>query len=300
MDQLVQHIESIVFVSESPISFKEIKSCLEETFETKFKKPALEKAIDELKEKYQEEHFSFEFLEIAGGFQFLTKPSFHNSVGTLLRQNNKRRLSKAALETLSIIAYKQPVVKSEMEKIRGVSCDYSVQKLLEKELIAIVGRSEAPGRPLMYGTSEKFMDYFGLKSLDDMPKPKDFKEPDNEIGEQAPIDESSAAAPVEEVPADAQPTANEEANVADVEDAMNEIETPTEEPTEDAPAIEEETTEEEETITESTSDDDNALNEDADDYESLSDDSEEDLPTEKLPSSEEDAPSEDSPSNDDE
>ena len=299
MDQLVQHIESIVFVSESPISFKEIKSCLEETFETKFKKPALEKAIDELKEKYQEEHFSFEFLEIAGGFQFLTKPSFHNSVGTLLRQNNKRRLSKAALETLSIIAYKQPVVKSEMEKIRGVSCDYSVQKLLEKELIAIVGRSEAPGRPLMYGTSDKFMDYFGLKSLDDMPKPKDFKEPDNEIGEQAPIDESSANAPVEEISADAQPTANEEANVADVEDAMNEIETSIDEPTEDAPAIEEEIADEEGTITAST-DDDNALSEDADDYENLSDDSEEDLPTEELPSSEEDAPSEDSPSNDDE
>ncbi|MEM1122118.1 MAG: SMC-Scp complex subunit ScpB, partial [Bacteroidota bacterium] len=132
IDQLAQHIESIVFVSESPISFKEIKGCLEETFETKFKKATLEKAIEELKEKYQAEHFSFEFLEIANGYQFLTKPAFHNSVGTLLRQNNKRRLSKAALETLSIIAYKQPVTKSEMEKIRGVSCDYSVQKLLEK------------------------------------------------------------------------------------------------------------------------------------------------------------------------
>jgi len=225
MDQLAQHIESIVFVSESPISFKEIKSCLEVTFETKFKKPALEKAIDELRTKYQEEQFSFEFLEIAGGFQFLTKPAFHNSVGTLLRQNNKRRLSKAALETLSIIAYKQPVVKSEMEKIRGVSCDYSVQKLLEKELIVMVGRSEAPGRPLLYGTSEKFMDYFGLKSLDEMPKPKDFRDPDNEIGEQAPIDESVAAAPVAEMLADvppSSPTANEDA-VVPIIDAETEV-----------------------------------------------------------------------------
>ena len=212
MDQLAQHIESIVFVSEAPISFKEIKSCLEETFETKFKKTALEEAIEELKTKYQAAQFSFEFLEIAGGFQFLTKPAFHNSVGTLLKQNNKRRLSRAALETLSIIAYKQPVPKSEMEKIRGVSCDYSVQKLLEKELIAIVGRSEAPGRPLLYGTSEKFMDYFGLKSLADMPKPKDFKEPDNEIGEQAPIDETTTATPITELSTDkAPPTANEEA-----------------------------------------------------------------------------------------
>lgn len=229
MDQLAQHIESIVFVSESPVSFKEIKGCLEETFETKFKKPALEKAIAELKEKYQAEHFSFEFLEIANGYQFLTKPAFHNSVGTLLRQNNKRRLSKAALETLSIIAYKQPVVKSEMEKIRGVSCDYSVQKLLEKELIAIVGRSEAPGRPLLYGTSEKFMNYFGLKSLEEMPKPKDFQEPDNEIGEQAPIDESAATAPVTEVATpDAKPTPNEEIDLSAVEEAMESVEIPTE------------------------------------------------------------------------
>jgi len=295
MDQLAQHIESIVFVSETPISFKEIKNCLETAFEAKFKKPALEEAIDELKAKYQEEQFSFEFLEIAGGFQFLTKPAFHNSVGTLLRQNNKRRLSKAALETLSIIAYKQPVVKSEMEKIRGVSCDYSVQKLLEKELIIIVGRSEAPGRPLLYGTSEKFMDYFGLKSLDEMPKPKDFRDPDNEIGEQAPIDESLATAPIAEILADAQPTANEaavvEANESEIEvvDLQTEAQTQPEEttisieesielkndseapiaitqPTEDIPPVE--TVENE---IESTAE---TLSEDTEDYENLDADSE--------------------------
>jgi len=152
----------------------------------------------------------------------LTKPAFHNSVGTLLRQNNKRRLSRAALETLSIIAYKQPVPKSEMEKIRGVSCDYSVQKLLEKELVAIVGRSDAPGRPLLYGTSEKFMDYFGLKSLDEMPKPKDFKEPDNEIGEQAPIDETTAATPIAELlPSDVAPTPNEDAVIEATEEPIS-------------------------------------------------------------------------------
>lgn len=209
MDQLAQHIESIVFVSESPISLKEIKVCLEEAFETKIKKLDLEKAIEELKTKYQEDHYSFEFLEIADGYQFLTKPAFHNSVGTLLKQTNRRRLSKAALETLSIIAYKQPVPKSELEKIRGVSCDYSVQKLLEKELIAIVGRSDSPGRPLLYGTSEKFMEYFGLKNIADMPKPKDFKDPDNEIGEQAPIDETAEVAPKEEQVEDGQPAATE-------------------------------------------------------------------------------------------
>ncbi len=321
MDQLAQHIESIVFVSQSPISFKEIKSCLETTFESKFKKPALEKAIDELKAKYQEEQFSFEFLEIAGGFQFLTKPAFHNSVGTLLRQNNKRRLSKAALETLSIIAYKQPVVKSEMEKIRGVSCDYSVQKLLEKELIVMVGRSEAPGRPLLYGTSEKFMDYFGLKSLDEMPKPKDFKDPDNEIGEQAPIDESVATAPVTEIlaNADAQPTANEaavvEANESEIEvvglptveqipDETATADIPTEEQIlpEEATLVEASMENADEESIETTPPTEDAqpvevteneiesvaetLSEDPEDYENLTTDSEEDLPTTEDVSSE--------------
>jgi len=321
MDQLAQHIESIVFVSQSPISFKEIKSCLETTFESKFKKPALEKAIDELKAKYQEEQFSFEFLEIAGGFQFLTKPAFHNSVGTLLRQNNKRRLSKAALETLSIIAYKQPVVKSEMEKIRGVSCDYSVQKLLEKELIVMVGRSEAPGRPLLYGTSEKFMDYFGLKSLDEMPKPKDFKDPDNEIGEQAPIDESVATAPVTEIlaNADVQPTANEaavvEANESEIEvvglptveqipDETATADIPTEEQIlpEEATLVEASMENADEESIETTPPTEDAppvevteneiesvaktLSEDPEDYENLTTDSEEDLPTTEDVSSE--------------
>ena len=206
MDHLAQHIESLIFTAESPISFAEIKACLQESFDIKFKKPALTKAIGQLIEKYQQEAFSFELVEIAGGYQFLTKATYHTTVGVYLKQTTKKRLSRAALETLSIIAYKQPVAKSEMEKIRGVSCDYSVHKLLEKELVAIVGRSEGPGKALLYGTSEKFMDYFGLKSITDLPKPKDFKEPDNEIGEKAPIDEDAPLAkiqsnsPDEEIP----------------------------------------------------------------------------------------------------
>ncbi len=191
MDHLVQHIESLIFTSQSPITVGEIRNCLKDSFDTKFKKGPIEKALASLKEKYQEEHFSFELVEIAGGFQFLTKTSYHNTIGTYLKQKTKKRLSKAALETLSIIAYKQPVVKSEMEKIRGVSCDYAVQKLLEKELVAIVGRGDGPGKPLQYGTSTKFMDYFGLKNIEDLPQPKDFREPDNEIGEKAPIDEDT-------------------------------------------------------------------------------------------------------------
>ncbi len=189
VDKLSQHIEALVFSSEKPVSIQEIKSCLENVFETKINPKAIESALEKLVERYQEEQFAFELVAIAGGYQFLTKGAFHPTVGAYLRQITKRRLSKAALETLSIIAYKQPVTKSEMERIRGVSCDYSVQKLLEKELIDIAGRSEAPGRPLLYGTSEKFMDYFGINSTKDLPKPKDFKEPETSIGEAAPIEE---------------------------------------------------------------------------------------------------------------
>jgi segregation and condensation protein B len=189
LDYLIPHIESLIFTSAQPISLKEIKNCLEDVLEAKFKDEELLNAIQQLQERYQEEHFAIELVEIAEGYQLLTKAAYHNTVGTYLRQSTRKRLSRAALETLSIIAYKQPVTKSELEKIRGVSCDYSIQKLLEKELVAILGRDEGPGRPLLYGTSDKFMDYFGLKSLKDLPKPKDFKEADFQIGEKAPIEE---------------------------------------------------------------------------------------------------------------
>lgn len=190
MKQLVQQIESLIFTAASPISFKEISNCLEESFGMKFHKEELEKSLDAIRERYAEEQYAFELTEIAGGYQFLTKGSYHNTIGTYLKQTTRKRLSRAAMETLSIIAYKQPTTKSEMENIRGVSCDYSIQKLLEKELVSILGRSDAPGRPLLYGTSPKFMDYFGINSLEDLPKPKDFKNPDSEVGEKAPMEES--------------------------------------------------------------------------------------------------------------
>lgn len=190
MDKLVQHIEAIIFSSENPISYKEIKNCLEQSMETRLKKDMIEDAIQGVVNRYKEDSFAFEVVEISGGYQFLTKGAYHHTISTLLKQKAKKRLSKSALETLSIIAYKQPTIKTEVEAIRGVSCDYSIQKLLEKELIAIVGRSDAPGRPLVYATGEKFMNYFGLKSIKDLPKIKDFSTEDNSIGEEKSIEET--------------------------------------------------------------------------------------------------------------
>ncbi len=196
-DQLEQQIEALIFASESPVTIKEIKGALEEAFEAKFSEEEISEAIAGLRERYSDEAFAIEVVPIAGGYQFLSKGAYHPVIGTWLKQRMKKRLSRAALETLAIIAYKQPVTKADMEKIRGVSCDYSVQKLLEKELVTIVGRSEGPGKPLLYATSEKFMDYFGIKDISDLPKPKDFKMPDSEIGEQAPIEEEVAPQPLQ-------------------------------------------------------------------------------------------------------
>ena len=144
----------------------------------------IESAIYELRKKYNQDDFSFALEHLAGGYLFLTKPAYQSSISILLRQQSQKRLSTAQLETLSIVAYKQPITKGEIEQIRGVNSDYSVQKLLEKELIEIKGKSEGVGKPLIYGTSEKFMEYFGINSIQDLPQPKDFAQPDNQIGEE--------------------------------------------------------------------------------------------------------------------
>ncbi len=195
MDHLAQHIESLIFVAEKPISLEDIKDSLDNAYEVDIKEDLLQETIQNLRAKYDSEDFAMHLVEISNGFQFLTKPSYHNTIGNFLKLHTKKRLSRAALETLAIISYKQPVSKSDMEKVRGVSCEYAVQKLLEKELVEIVGRSPGPGRPLLYGTSEKFLEYFGIKSIADLPKLKEIQSTENSIGEAAPITEEMS--PVE-------------------------------------------------------------------------------------------------------
>ena len=134
----------------------------------------VESCIEGIHEKYQSEFYPFEVNESGGGWQFLTKKDFHKTIAQLNGDKFLKRLSTAAMETLAIIAYKQPITKGEIESIRGVNSDYSIQKLLEKELIVITGRSEhLPGKPLVYATSRNFMDYFGINSAEDLPKIKE-------------------------------------------------------------------------------------------------------------------------------
>jgi segregation and condensation protein B len=185
MNLLKQHIEALIFCSEQAISLKEISASLKITFGWEVEEQDVLNAIEEIRIKYQSEEFSFELNEIADGYEFFTKKEFHATISALIQHKAKKKLSVAQMETLAIIAYKQPVSKTEVENIRGVNCDYAVQKLLEKELIEIQGKAETPGRPIIYRTSDSFMDYFGIKSVKDLPQLKDIHPEQNEIGTSA-------------------------------------------------------------------------------------------------------------------
>ena len=174
---IIPHIEALIFAAERPLTTLELCDLVNNALgfiEDRASLDQTEAAIEAIKEKYAAEFYPFEVRESGGGWQFLTKKDYHKTVAQINGDKFLKRLSTAALETLSIIAYKQPITKGEMEAIRGVSCDYAVQKLLEKELIVILGRNEKlPGHPLVYGTSRSFMDYFGINSPEDLPKIKE-------------------------------------------------------------------------------------------------------------------------------
>jgi segregation and condensation protein B len=177
ISNLILHIEALLFASDRPLTAIDLTELINNAFgfmEEKVTTEQIQTAIDGIVDKYSSEFYPFGLRESGGGWQFLTKKDFHKTVAQLNGEKFLKRLSTAALETLSIIAYKQPITKSEIEAIRGVSCDYSIQKLLEKELIVITGRNEElPGKPLVYATSKNFMDYFGINSPDELPKLKE-------------------------------------------------------------------------------------------------------------------------------
>jgi len=177
ISQIIPHIEVLIFASEKPLTSLDIVELINNTFgflEERVTLDQVEAAIQGICEKYDSEFYPFEVRESGGGWQFLTKKDFHKTIAQLNGDKFLKRLSNAALETLAIIAYKQPITKGEIESIRGVNSDYSIQKLLEKELILISGRNEQmPGKPLVYATSKNFMDYFGINSPEDLPKIKE-------------------------------------------------------------------------------------------------------------------------------
>ncbi|MCA0388423.1 MAG: SMC-Scp complex subunit ScpB [Bacteroidetes bacterium] len=171
-------IEGLVFASEDPITSDELVRAIiaidGET--TTISSGDIDSAIDLINLKYEPAHFPFKIVKIAGGFLFATKPELSKYLGYLNSEKIKRRLSQASLETLSIIAYKQPITKPDIEAIRGVNSDYILSTLLDKRLITISGRAETVGRPLLYGTTEEFLKYFGLNKISDLPKPREIDE----------------------------------------------------------------------------------------------------------------------------
>ena len=174
LSEIIPHIEALIFASDKPLNNGELAELVNSALafiEDRTTAEQVEAAVEGIREKYNSEFYAFELREIGGGWQFLTKKEYHKTVAQLNGDKFLKRLSTAALETLAIIAYKQPITKSEIESIRGVNCDYAVQKLLEKDLVIISGRNEdAVGKPLIYATSKSFMDYFGINSAEDLPK----------------------------------------------------------------------------------------------------------------------------------
>lgn len=171
-------IEALIFSSDEPISENEIIRAVKgiDGEEIELTNEDIQFCVDELNKKYESLNNAFRIIKIANGYSFATTESNAKYVGFLSSEKSKRRLSQAALETLAIIAYKQPVTKPELEQIRGVNSDYILTTLLEKNLITITGRAETIGRPLLYGTTTEFLKYFGLYNLSDLPKPREIED----------------------------------------------------------------------------------------------------------------------------
>lgn len=163
-------IEALLFVSNDPITKNQLQEIIKNVSAEDFSK-----FINELNEEYSRTGRSFRIEEIAGGWQIRTRPEFSIWIKTMLNIQRRERLSGPALETLAIIAYKQPITKAEMEGIRGVNVDWVLSSLVDKGLARITGRKEVAGRPFMYGTTTRFLEHFGLASLKELPEVEELK-----------------------------------------------------------------------------------------------------------------------------
>ncbi len=176
-EQLKKIVEVLLFVSDKPLSIENMVKALDGTG-----KDAIRKAIEELNAEYAATNRSFSVIEVGGGFQIMTDPFYAPWVRKLFTRDRKQRLSAPSLETLAIIAYKQPVTRADIEAIRGVNIEGVLEKLLERDIIRVVGRKDIPGRPFMYGTTRSFLTHFGLNSLEDLPTLKDVNAEDIDLG----------------------------------------------------------------------------------------------------------------------
>ncbi len=175
-----QIIEALIFGSDEPLTPRQIIDILWHSDNSgprlRVKEDDVLGLIRDLNAEYVQAGRSYRIIQVAGGYQYATMPEFAEWLGRMVKEKARRKLTQATIETLSVIAYKQPVTKPEIESIRGVNADYAIQKLLERGLITIVGRAASAGRPLLYGTTQDFLKHFGINDLSELPKPREIEE----------------------------------------------------------------------------------------------------------------------------
>ncbi len=172
-------VEALLFATDEPLSLRQIAEILTPDGSGEGRPLSPEKilgVIEDLNREYGQAGRAFRIVKVAGGYQFATQPQFGVWLGRMVRERSKRKLSVSALESLAVIAYKQPVTKPEIEAIRGVNADYVLRSLMERNLVTVVGRAASPGRPLLYGTTRDFLKHFGLNDLSELPKPREINE----------------------------------------------------------------------------------------------------------------------------
>ena len=172
IEEIKPIIESLLFAAEAPVSLRKLTDIIEDVDGSQ-----IQEAIVQLKNDYTTQGRSFQIEEIAGGYQLFSKPEYYEWITKLRKKSGETKLSQAALETLAIIAYKQPILRADLESIRGVQSGQIIRLLMEKDLVKVVGRDETLGHPLLYGTTKKFLEYFGLKDLKDLPKVEELEAP---------------------------------------------------------------------------------------------------------------------------
>jgi len=175
-------VEALIFAAREPLSIKQIQSLYEDQEydgnggQRRIEPAEISQIVEELNNEFESGEKAYRIIQIAGGYQFATVSMYAEWLGKLYKEQSRRRLSQSSIESLAIIAYRQPISKPEIESIRGVNCDYVLKTLLEKELVTIVGRAPTPGRPLLYGTTKEFLKHFGLNEITDLPRPREIEE----------------------------------------------------------------------------------------------------------------------------
>ncbi|TVQ50840.1 MAG: SMC-Scp complex subunit ScpB [Saprospirales bacterium] len=189
LEKIDLYIESIIFSATEAVNEDQLLKLLSVEMDLPLNAEQIGEAVDRLIKKYESDQYAFGLVNVNNGYLFKSKTDYHSVISEYLKLTSRKKLTKTAMESLAIIAYKQPVTRSEISNIRGVNSDYIVQKLLEKDLIEIAGRSDEIGKPLLYKTSDRFLEYFGLKNTKELPKLKEvIQEEEGSIGEPAPIE----------------------------------------------------------------------------------------------------------------